>query len=82
MFAGLATFVRPPVVYSVASAAGSWHTAGGVLTCNTLGQAIARSGGEASTKGKDRPDSRLGNKRADCAEAVLEMVDLMGKLHW
>ena len=52
----------------------------GVLTCNTLEQAVARSGGEASTKGKDRPDSRLGNKGADCAEAALEMVDLMAKL--
>jgi 6,7-dimethyl-8-ribityllumazine synthase len=52
----------------------------GVLTCNTLEQAIARSGGEASSKGKDRPDSRLGNKGADCAEAALEMVNLMSKL--
>ncbi len=52
----------------------------GVLTCNTLDQAIARSGGEASTKGKDQPDSRLGNKGADCAEAALEMANLMSKL--
>jgi 6,7-dimethyl-8-ribityllumazine synthase len=52
----------------------------GVLTCNTLEQAIARSGGQPSSKGKDRPDSRLGNKGADCAEAALEMVDLMAKL--
>jgi 6,7-dimethyl-8-ribityllumazine synthase len=52
----------------------------GVLTCNTLEQAIARSGGQASTKGKDRPDSRIGNKGADCAEAALEMVHLMAKL--
>ena len=52
----------------------------GVLTCNTLDQAIARSGGQAGTKGKDRPDSRIGNKGADCAEAALEMVNLMGKL--
>lgn len=52
----------------------------GVLTCDTLEQAVARSGGRASTKGKDRPDSRIGNKGADCAEAALEMVDLMGKL--
>jgi len=52
----------------------------GVLTCNTLEQAIARSGGQAGTKGKDRPDSRLGNKGIDCAEAALEMVDLMRKL--
>ena len=52
----------------------------GVLTCNTLEQAIARSGGEPSSKGKDRPNSRLGNKGADCAEAALEMVNLLAKL--
>ena len=52
----------------------------GVLTCDTLEQAVARSGGQPSTKGKDRPDSRLGNKGADCAEAALEMVDLMATL--
>ncbi len=52
----------------------------GVLTCNTLEQAIARSGGGVGTMGKDRPDSRLGNKGSQCAEAALEMVDLMRKL--
>ncbi len=52
----------------------------GVLTCNTLAQAIARSGGQAGSKGKDSPDSRLGNKGAEAAEAALEMVDLMAKL--
>jgi 6,7-dimethyl-8-ribityllumazine synthase len=52
----------------------------GVLTCNTLEQAIARSGGQVGTKGKDRPDSRIGNKGIECAEAALEMVDLMTKL--
>lgn len=52
----------------------------GVLTCNTLDQAIARSGGQAPTRGKDQPDSRLGNKGSECAEAALEMVNLMGKL--
>jgi 6,7-dimethyl-8-ribityllumazine synthase len=52
----------------------------GVLTCDTLQQAIARSGGQAGTKGKDRPDSRIGNKGIECAEAALEMVDLMNKL--
>ena len=40
----------------------------GVLTCNTLEQAIHRSGG------------RVGNKGAECAEAALEMVDLFTKL--
>ena len=40
----------------------------GVLTCNTLEQAIHRSGGKA------------GNKGVECAEAALEMVDLFSKL--
>jgi len=52
----------------------------GVLTCNTLDQAIARSGGAVGSKGKDSPDSRLGNKGAEAAEAALEMVDLMAKI--
>ncbi len=52
----------------------------GVLTCENLDQAIARSGGAASTRGKDQPDSKLGNKGADCAEAALEMIDLMNQL--
>jgi len=52
----------------------------GLLTCNTLEQAIARCGGQRSTKGKDRPDSRTGNKGAECAEAALEMVNLIGQL--
>jgi 6,7-dimethyl-8-ribityllumazine synthase len=52
----------------------------GVLTCNSLDQAIARSGGEPGTRGKDRPDSRLGNKGSETAEAAIEMVRLMGKL--
>ena len=52
----------------------------GVLTCHTLEQAIARSGGQLSTKGKDRPDSHTGNKGAECAEAALEMAHLMRQL--
>ena len=52
----------------------------GVLTCNTLEQAVARSGGQAATTGKDAPDAHLGNKGVDCAKAALEMVDLMTKL--
>jgi 6,7-dimethyl-8-ribityllumazine synthase len=52
----------------------------GVLTCDTLDQAVARSGGQAGTKGKDRPDSKIGNKGIECAEAALEMVSLMNKL--
>lgn len=52
----------------------------GVLTCNTLEQAIARSGGEAGTRGKDQPDSRLGNKGAEAAKAALEMLDLLRRI--
>jgi 6,7-dimethyl-8-ribityllumazine synthase len=40
----------------------------GVLTCNTLEQAIHRSGGN------------VGNKGSECAEAALEMVRLLKKL--
>ncbi len=52
----------------------------GILTCNTLEQAVARSGGQDATTGKDLPGSRLGNKGVDCAKAALEMADLMSKL--
>ena len=40
----------------------------GVLTCNSLEQAIHRSGGN------------VGNKGAECAEAALEMTSLLRKL--
>jgi 6,7-dimethyl-8-ribityllumazine synthase len=40
----------------------------GVLTCNTLEQAIHRAGGN------------VGNKGVECAEAALEMVSLLSKL--
>lgn len=40
----------------------------GVLTCNSLEQAIHRSGG------------RVGNKGIECAEAALEMVSLLRQL--
>jgi len=52
----------------------------GVLTCNSLEQAIARSGGQVATTGKDHADAHVGNKGVDCAEAALEMVDLLAKL--
>jgi 6,7-dimethyl-8-ribityllumazine synthase len=52
----------------------------GILTCNTLDQAIARSGGQAATTGKDIAEASLGNKGVDCALAALEMVDLLKKL--
>jgi 6,7-dimethyl-8-ribityllumazine synthase len=40
----------------------------GLLTCETVEQAIHRSGGN------------VGNKGSDCADAALEMIDLMAKL--
>ena len=40
----------------------------GVLTCHSLEQAIHRSGG------------KMGNKGAECAEAALEMADVMAQL--
>ena len=52
----------------------------GVLTCNTLEQAVARSGGDVATTGKDIPNAKIGNKGIDAAEAALEMVDLMARL--
>jgi 6,7-dimethyl-8-ribityllumazine synthase len=52
----------------------------GVLTCNTLEQAIARSGGSVATTGKDDARAHLGNKGVDCAEAALEMINLLSKL--
>jgi len=52
----------------------------GVLTCETLEQAVARSGGAAATTGKDDAQAHLGNKGVDCALAALEMVDLLRKL--
>jgi 6,7-dimethyl-8-ribityllumazine synthase len=52
----------------------------GILTCNTLEQAIVRSGGQSATTGKDQSDSRIGNKGVDCAEAALEMIDLLARL--
>jgi len=41
----------------------------GVLTCDTLEQAIHRSGGN------------VGNKGVECAEAALEMASLLKKLN-
>ena len=40
----------------------------GILTCNTMEQAIHRAGGN------------VGNKGIECAEAVLKMVSLLAKL--
>lgn len=51
----------------------------GVLTCNDVDQAIARSGGEEGSHDKTEA-AHLGNKGADCAEALLEMLDLLRKI--
>ncbi len=51
----------------------------GVLTCDSLPQAEARSGGKP-TSGKDAAKRVVGNKGIDCALAALEMVDLLAKL--
>ncbi|MDZ7616182.1 MAG: 6,7-dimethyl-8-ribityllumazine synthase [Patescibacteria group bacterium] len=51
----------------------------GVLTCDTLEQAIARSGGD-TTSGKDVARKVIGNKGVDCALAALEMVNLLAQL--
>ena len=52
----------------------------GILTCDTLEQAIARSGGQTATTGKDGANVKIGNKGVDCALAALEMVDLLSRL--
>lgn len=51
----------------------------GVLTCQTLDQALARSGRGAETRlhdGSAPPD----NKGAECAAAAIEMISLLGRL--
>lgn len=52
----------------------------GVLTCNSVEQAVARSGGSMPTTGKDVAAKKIGNKGIDCAEAALEMIDLLARL--
>ncbi len=51
----------------------------GVLTCDTIEQAHARSGVIESAKDKSR-NPVPGNKGAEAAEAALEMIDLLTKL--
>ena len=51
----------------------------GLLTCNTVEQALARSGDV--TVGKDKAlGEQPGNKGVEAAEVALEMIDLFGKL--
>jgi 6,7-dimethyl-8-ribityllumazine synthase len=45
----------------------------GVLTCDTLAQALARAGGDASS-------GYAGNKGAECASAAIEMITLLESL--
>jgi len=47
----------------------------GVLTCDTLAQALARAGGDSSTG-----YAGTGNKGAECASAAIEMISLVGTL--
>ena len=47
----------------------------GVLTCDTLAQALARAGGDASTG-----YAGGGNKGAECASAAIEMISLVAML--
>jgi 6,7-dimethyl-8-ribityllumazine synthase len=47
----------------------------GVLTCDTLAQALARAGGDAANG-----YSNVGNKGAECAAAAIEMISLVGSL--
>lgn len=51
----------------------------GLLTCNTIEQALARSGLNEICKDKTLGE-QPGNKGAEAAEAALEMIDLFGKL--
>ncbi|MDR3108139.1 MAG: 6,7-dimethyl-8-ribityllumazine synthase [Planctomycetaceae bacterium] len=52
----------------------------GVLTCNTVEQAIARSTLGVNSSYDKVEGSTIGNKGAEAAEAALEMIDLLGDL--
>lgn len=45
----------------------------GVLTCDTLAQALARAGGSEA-------DAFTGNKGAECAETAIEMIGLLAAI--
>lgn len=51
----------------------------GVLTVNSVDQALARSAEDDDQRDKTQK-AHLGNKGADCAEALMEMLDLKGKI--
>ncbi len=48
----------------------------GVLTCNTVEQALARSDSDDTAHDKTQK-AHFGNKGSDCADALLEMIDLI-----
>jgi 6,7-dimethyl-8-ribityllumazine synthase len=52
----------------------------GVLTCNTVEQAIARSGGTPQSRDKAAPDAKAGNKGSEAAEAAIQMIHLLEQL--
>lgn len=52
----------------------------GVLTCETLQQAIARSAPLPAVHGKDGTGPKTGNKGAECAEAALQMVAILRRM--
>ncbi len=52
----------------------------GVLTCETLEQAIARSAPAPAAHGKDGAGPKTGNKGAECAEAALQMVAVLRRM--
>ncbi|ASV74301.1 6,7-dimethyl-8-ribityllumazine synthase [Thermogutta terrifontis] len=52
----------------------------GVITCDTLEQAMARSAGSDVIRSKDRSGRAVSNKGAEAAQAALEMVRLMEQM--
>ncbi|MGB9688994.1 6,7-dimethyl-8-ribityllumazine synthase [Thermogutta sp.] len=52
----------------------------GIITCDTLEQAMARSAGSDVVRNKDRLGRPVSNKGAEAAQAALEMVRLMEQI--
>lgn len=52
----------------------------GVLTCDNFEQAIQRAGGNVEKEAPGDGKKQVSNKGVECAEAALEMVDLLKKL--
>lgn len=53
----------------------------GILTCNTVAQAMARSVPTEIIRNKDNSQGKVGNKGAECALAALEMVRLLQQIN-